>query len=266
MATARNARTKGRAKPRAAVAEPKESGGKPAPLLRKLKQLVADSATRRNDLKQIHAAGQIIRELYAIEKESQEGASQYGKQWMHSLADRIHADWAENDRDLCGFLYRARQFASWPKAEVQRYAEVRKGVAKPLPWEYAWRMLSVREPANRAALVKRWRRHEFSLRAWDREIQQLHGIRLRGRPPVRPENVADALRQTEEMARRWIMWCTNNLRKPRHRDEGGAESPSPMLAAFPSPLKKLLEKMLPDMEKVRTMAEHKLRRMRKAEQ
>lgn len=265
MATARNVAAKGRTKPRAAVAEPMESGGKPAPLLRKLKQLVADSATRRNDLQQIHAAGQIVRELYAIEKQSQEGESQYGKQWMQNLADRIHPDWAENDRDLCGFLYRARQFASWPKAEVQRYAEVRKGAAKSLPWEYVWRMLSVHEPAHRAALVKRWRRHEFSLRAWDREIQQLHGARLRGRPPVRPETVPEALRQTEEMARRWVMWYTNNLRKPQHR-EGGAESSSPMLAAFPSELKKVLEKMLPDMEKVRTIAERRWRRMRKVEQ
>ena len=164
MAKVMNARRKGLAKTETAVGESKENMGTPVRLLPKLTELVVDSTTRRNDLRQIHAAGQIIRRLYAIEKQSREGGSQYGRQWMHNLADRVRPDWTENDKHLCGFLYRAREFAKWPEQEVSRLAAAKGRSGQSLSWGHALRLFAVADEKKRSRLVQKWCSTNSSLR------------------------------------------------------------------------------------------------------
>jgi hypothetical protein len=253
MAAELNVRAKGRAKTETAVGESKESMGTTVRLLPKLKELVVDSTTRRNDLRQIHAAGQIIQRLYTIEKQSREGGAQYGKQWMHNLANRVRPDWMENDKDLCGFLYRAREFAKWPKQEVSRLAAAKGRSGQSLSWGHALRLFAVADEKKRSKLVRKWCKHEFSLRAWQREIQKADEIRQRGRPPERPHDIADALYQALDMADRWIMWQRNNLAK-------APEGKEPFLVQFGPKLRRLMAKALPVIEGIREVAKQQWRK------
>jgi hypothetical protein len=248
MAKVMNARRKGRAKTETAVGESKESMGKPDRLLRELKALVEDSTTRPSDLTRIHEAGQIIRRLYAIEKQAQEGESHYGKQWMHSLADRIRPDWEENDKDLRGFLYRAREFAKWPEQEVSRLAGAKGRSGQSLSWGHAVRLFAVADEKKRSKLVRKWCKHEFSLRAWQREIQKIDEIRPRGRSPERPKALSDALYQTVDMARRWITWHENNLAKAWNNEK-------PFLEQFDAKLEQLMTRSLSRIKHIRKLAE-----------
>ena len=232
-------------------------------LLRELRKLVADKDHRCRNLSTIHRAGQIVRDLLGME-----GKSTYRQKWMLVLASRINPKWQQEDRNLRGFLYRAREFAEWPKDEVIRLAGAKRktggGNWENLSWEYVWRMLSVREPAKRKDLVERWSKHEFSLRAWDREIQQFHGIRFRGRPPARPETVVEAIRQTEEMARRWKMWFHNNLERAGTA-QGLGEWQEAHLEKFPVGLKQLLNQTIKPIEEIREKARSAWRRTMKSQ-
>lgn len=235
-----------------------------AALLRELQKLAVDKANRCRNLSAIHRAGQLIRDL-----RDTQGKSTYGKRWILALASQINPEWEAEDRSLRGFLYRAREFAKWPEDEVARLAaakrKTRAGKSESLSWEYVWRMLSVSDPARRAELIERWRKQEFSLRAWDREIQQLHGIRFLGRPPARPENLAEAIRQTETMARRWKMWFQNNLASAGPAGAQKAEQ-GDFLEEFPAGLKRLLKQAMPIIEEIQKKARLAWHRLKEPEE
>lgn len=222
---------------------PEPSDLKSESLRGELHKLVADKKRRRKDLLRAYHTGQIVRDLYAIERESQ-----YGKRWMHDLASRVHPGWEEEDRNLHGFLYRAREFAKWRKEEVRRLAHTKGKSGKSLSWEHVIRLLAVDDEKKRRRLVQSWCRHEFTVRRWQREIQKADQLRPGGRPPAKPETLSDALLQVVEMASRWIMWHENNLGK-------APEGKEPFLDQFPPKLNGMMTAALPDIENIRDVAE-----------
>ncbi|MCY2990979.1 MAG: hypothetical protein NTY19_24350 [Planctomycetota bacterium] len=72
-----------------------------------------------------------------------------------------------------------------------------------------------------------------------------HVIAMGGRPPSVPETVSEAIRQVEEMARRWLMW-QGYVEKPK-RDQRGKPGKS-MLERLPEDMRSQLEALLDGMK------------------